>query len=201
MNQNEAMTRDHEILSVREDIVEQTTVQVCIEDTITITLNGIPVTTLKITPVDLESFAVGFLICEGLVSDPGCISAIDVRPTLISVTAEECTLEGSLPSLEIRSAGVGIGRRQELSSPALGDGFTVDKKILFEGAQGTFLDIDHGTYPFVTSSNTTAGGACSGWSFLSTSIWSAVQPGTSMMMLLGVWCRLRTRPMASTSAA
>src|SRR6266576_857473 len=36
------------------------------------------------------------------------------------------------------------------------------KKILFEGAQGTFLDIDHGTYPYVTSSNTTAGGACTG---------------------------------------
>src|SRR5471032_453009 len=34
--------------------------------------------------------------------------------------------------------------------------------ILFEGAQGTFLDIDHGTYPFVTSSSTTAGGACTG---------------------------------------
>src|SRR5437773_11545894 len=36
------------------------------------------------------------------------------------------------------------------------------KDILFEGAQGTFLDIDHGTYPFVTSSNTTAGEACHG---------------------------------------
>jgi adenylosuccinate synthase len=36
------------------------------------------------------------------------------------------------------------------------------KDVLFEGAQGTFLDIDHGTYPFVTSSNTTAGGACTG---------------------------------------
>jgi adenylosuccinate synthase len=36
------------------------------------------------------------------------------------------------------------------------------KHILFEGAQGTFLDIDHGTYPYVTSSNTTAGGACTG---------------------------------------
>jgi len=36
------------------------------------------------------------------------------------------------------------------------------KTILFEGAQGTLLDIDHGTYPFVTSSNTTAGGACTG---------------------------------------
>ncbi|HKK16604.1 MAG TPA: adenylosuccinate synthetase, partial [Gammaproteobacteria bacterium] len=34
--------------------------------------------------------------------------------------------------------------------------------ILFEGAQGTLLDIDHGTYPFVTSSNTTAGGAATG---------------------------------------
>ncbi len=36
------------------------------------------------------------------------------------------------------------------------------KSILVEGAQGTMLDIDHGTYPFVTSSNPTAGGACTG---------------------------------------
>jgi len=36
------------------------------------------------------------------------------------------------------------------------------KNILVEGAQGTLLDIDHGTYPFVTSSNPTAGGACTG---------------------------------------
>ncbi len=37
-----------------------------------------------------------------------------------------------------------------------------DKKILFEGAQGTLLDIDHGTFPYVTSSNPIAGGACIG---------------------------------------
>lgn len=37
-----------------------------------------------------------------------------------------------------------------------------EKKILFEGAQGTFLDIDFGTYPYVTSSNTTAGGCVTG---------------------------------------
>lgn len=35
-------------------------------------------------------------------------------------------------------------------------------RIMFEGAQGTLLDVDHGTYPFVTSSNTVAGAACSG---------------------------------------
>lgn len=39
------------------------------------------------------------------------------------------------------------------------------KKLLFEGAQGMLLDIDHGTYPFVTSSTTTAGGAAAGSGF------------------------------------
>ena len=37
-----------------------------------------------------------------------------------------------------------------------------EENVLFEGAQATFLDLDHGTYPFVTSSNPTAGGACAG---------------------------------------
>src|SRR5262249_1208848 len=36
------------------------------------------------------------------------------------------------------------------------------QNVLFEGAQGALLDIDHGTYPFVTSSSTTAAGACQG---------------------------------------
>ena len=55
--------------------------------------------------------------------------------------------------------------------------------ILFEGAQGTFLDIDHGTYPFVTSSNTTAGGACTG---------SGVAPHL-MDMVMGVMKAYTTR--------
>jgi K+-sensing histidine kinase KdpD len=36
------------------------------------------------------------------------------------------------------------------------------KKVLVEGGQGTLLDVDHGTYPFVTSSNTIAGAVCTG---------------------------------------
>jgi adenylosuccinate synthase len=36
------------------------------------------------------------------------------------------------------------------------------KSVLFEGAQGTMLDVDHGTYPYVTASSATAGGACTG---------------------------------------
>jgi adenylosuccinate synthase len=61
---------------------------------------------------------------------------------------------------------LGLGRRLEpfvdhtgrLLERALREG----KKVLFEGAQGTFLDIDHGTYPYVTSSNCVAGAACTG---------------------------------------
>ena len=42
------------------------------------------------------------------------------------------------------------------------DAIKSDKNVLFEGAQGMLLDIDYGTYPYVTSSNTTSGGVCNG---------------------------------------
>jgi adenylosuccinate synthase len=48
------------------------------------------------------------------------------------------------------------------TSLLLWEGLESGKSVLFEGAQGTLLDIDHGTYPFVTSSNPTAGGAAVG---------------------------------------
>lgn len=48
------------------------------------------------------------------------------------------------------------------------------KKILAEGAQGALLDVDHGTYPFVTSSNPTSGGACTGLGIPPTAIESVV---------------------------
>ena len=53
---------------------------------------------------------------------------------------------------------------------------TIDagKAVLCEGAQGTLLDVDHGTYPFVTSSNSTAGGACTGLGVSPTKIRSII---------------------------
>ena len=44
----------------------------------------------------------------------------------------------------------------------LNDAIRAGKRVMFEGAQGTMLDLDHGTYPFVTSSSASAGGACTG---------------------------------------
>lgn len=48
------------------------------------------------------------------------------------------------------------------TSVVLNDAIDANKKVLFEGAQGVMLDIDQGTYPFVTSSNPSAGGVCIG---------------------------------------
>ena len=62
-----------------------------------------------------------------------------------------------------------IGELAPRIAPMIGDTVTLlhdalarNERLLLEGAQATFLDLDHGTYPFVTSSNPVAGGACTG---------------------------------------
>ena len=65
----------------------------------------------------------------------------------------------------------------------LHDAMAAGKRILFEGAQGSMLDVDHGTYPFVTSSSATAGGACTG----------AGVPPTSIQGVIGVSKAYTTR--------
>ena len=69
------------------------------------------------------------------------------------------------------------------TSLEINDLLSNDKKILFEGAQGTMLDIDHGTYPYVTSSNTVAGAASTG---------SGVGPGV-LSKILGITKAYTTR--------
>jgi adenylosuccinate synthase len=65
----------------------------------------------------------------------------------------------------------------------LHDAMAAGKRVLFEGAQGSMLDVDHGTYPFVTSSSATAGGACTG----------AGVPPTSIHGVIGVSKAYTTR--------
>ena len=73
------------------------------------------------------------------------------------------------PALDVPSVTAEYLRAAERIRPYVADSVVVlnravaeGRSILFEGAQGTMLDIDFGTYPFVTSSNATAGGACTG---------------------------------------
>jgi adenylosuccinate synthase len=72
-------------------------------------------------------------------------------------------------AIEVDAVLEEIGAYSEQLKPYVADTSRVinealdhDKTVLFEGAQATMLDVDHGTYPFVTSSNPTAGGVCAG---------------------------------------
>jgi adenylosuccinate synthase len=67
--------------------------------------------------------------------------------------------------------------------PMLHKAWKDGKTILFEGAQGSLLDVDFGTYPFVTSSNTTAGGSCTG----------SGMPPTAIQRVIGVCKAYTTR--------
>ena len=73
---------------------------------------------------------------------------------------EEVDFEATYPDFE--KAATRLVNHLGDTAVVLHTAIKAGKSVLFEGSQGTYLDIDHGTYPFVTSSNTTAGGACTG---------------------------------------
>jgi adenylosuccinate synthase len=82
------------------------------------------------------------------------------------IIAKALEIDEPLDFEEIRNCYLGYA---EKLGPLVGDvarfvngAISEGRSVLFEGAQGTMLDIDHGTYPFVTSSNASAGGACTG---------------------------------------
>ncbi len=92
--------------------------------------------------------------------------------TKCSEFIEEKRLTGTIPDSEFDSAA-GMADRYLALAPRilpyltdttryLNQEISKGRSVLFEGAQGTLLDVDHGTYPYVTSSNATAGGACTG---------------------------------------
>ncbi len=82
------------------------------------------------------------------------------KPRARAAGVEPPTLDGTLAYIAPLAREI---------APLLGDAsiaaweaVRAGQRVVFEGAQGTLLDLDHGTYPFVTSSNTVAGGACTG---------------------------------------
>jgi adenylosuccinate synthase len=100
---------------------------------------------------------------------------------LVSESRARAALEALVEAYKHRARAVGVAEPSVHDAmafieplvpaikPLLGDAsLAVDRalrdnqRVVFEGAQGTLLDLDHGTYPFVTSSNTIAGGACTG---------------------------------------
>ncbi len=101
----------------------------------------------------------------------GDLNRTDFAQVFADRTAEKNLLLAAIgaPPVQADEAIAELARAAETLRPFITDTVSLlhgmlrdGKSLLFEGAQGAMLDIDFGTYPFVTSSNTTAGGACTG---------------------------------------
>ncbi len=100
-----------------------------------------PARVLEKTEIALAKWAPVIAAMGGVVPDALAVRAIAAEASAIVATfAKHITDTSLLVDRALRS----------------------DKRVVFEGAQGTLLDIDHGTYPYVTSSSAVAGGACTG---------------------------------------
>ena len=93
-----------------------------------------------------------------------CLVEMGVREKLAILPGRES--ESSLNPTELAKDYLEMGRRLRPlivdTAAFLNREMDAGRSALFEGAQGTMLDVDHGTYPYVTSSNATAGGTCAG---------------------------------------
>jgi adenylosuccinate synthase len=93
-------------------------------------------------------------------------SAYDALAEDKQLLARTFGIADTIDYAQIRQQYRGFARRIEPmvcdTARLLNDAMAEGKRVLFEGAQGAMLDVDHGTYPFVTSSSATAGGACTG---------------------------------------
>lgn len=88
---------------------------------------------------------------------------------LLDPAALRRALQAAVPAAEVESNAAALAEFTAVlkeyvtdTSRLLADRMEDGARVLFEGAQGSLLDVDHGTYPFVTSSSSIAGGACTG---------------------------------------
>jgi FdhD protein len=130
------VTREYEIIDITEQGVEKTWVEVSVEDSINLSINGMRVASLTLTPKDLEAYAYGYCICEGLVSSASDITGITIEPPNISITVSDPAYDPSSRSTEIRSSGcVGVKTSWESLTEPLPDGLCVDLQTIFDAME------------------------------------------------------------------
>ena len=98
------ITKRYPVIRVRDAIPSETTVEVCTESRIIVNLDGACIGDLSVTPLDLEAFAVGYLICEGYLCSPGEIETIAI----------------DLPNIDIRTKNPSTATSERFSKNSSG---------------------------------------------------------------------------------
>ncbi|HXW98694.1 MAG TPA: formate dehydrogenase accessory sulfurtransferase FdhD, partial [Methanomicrobiales archaeon] len=130
------VTQDYDILDVNGENVAEARADVCVEESVNLLVNGTRLASLTITPKDLEAFAYGYLVCEGIV--PGMDSIKEVRIEYPDIHATVSSIAPGITheATEIRSSGcVGIRTTWSSLTEPLGDGITLDLATLFRGME------------------------------------------------------------------
>lgn len=134
MTQNDTIqkiTKEYQVIKAQGTEIRETTVEVCTESRIIFTLNGGIIGDLSITPLDLEAFAIGYLICEGYIYSSEEIQEITISLPNISVK----TNTGAVPSGEFSKNSSGGSCRDLLprgTQKPLPDGFTMSAKTILD---------------------------------------------------------------------
>jgi FdhD protein len=128
------VTQDYDILDINGDEVFETRADVCVEESLNLLVNGTRLASLTITPRDLEAFAYGYLVCEGIVDDITSIEEVRIEYPDIH-TRVSSPSPGVTPEMtEIRSSGcVGIRTTWASLREPLGEGISLDLPTLFSG--------------------------------------------------------------------
>jgi FdhD protein len=133
-NSRPSITQAYDIVDIAEQGISQTWVDVCTEESINLVVNGVRLASLTITPRDLEAYAYGYLVCEGIVPDIRAVTDVRVELPDIHVTVSSFSREVSRENIEIRSSGcVGIRTTWSSLKEPLQDGFGIDLETLFAG--------------------------------------------------------------------
>jgi FdhD protein len=131
-----AVTQDYDIIDIDGDNIAETRADVCVEESVNLFVNGSRLASLTITPRDLEAFAYGYLICEGIVPGMDSIEEVRIEYPDIHTTVSSIAPGVTPGATEIRSSGcVGIRTTWASLTEPLGDGITIDLPTLFQGMQ------------------------------------------------------------------
>jgi len=128
------VTQDYDILDIDGESVAEARADVCVEETVNLLVNGTRLASLTITPRDLEAFAYGYLVCEGIVPGMDAIEGVRIEYPDIHATVSSIAPGVTPEATEIRSSGcVGIRTTWSSLTEPLGDGITLDLPTLFLG--------------------------------------------------------------------
>jgi FdhD protein len=128
----QCITSSYHAIGIERDVASGVEADVCVEESVNLLLNGTRVASLTITPAELEAFAYGYLVCEGLIKSIDEVSGMEIRWPNVDVTVPSFGKDHAGLWMEIRSSGcVGVKSAWNGLEEPLMSTLTMEKDLIF----------------------------------------------------------------------